>query len=80
MRIIDVILHAGQQTVAMLDPTTGEVVEMTLLHKGHNAREFYFQARCEWGSKPRSPGRTGNRMSGRPSGRDSGSRAPEAET
>jgi transposase len=25
----------------MLDPTTGEVVEVTLLHEGHNVREFY---------------------------------------
>jgi hypothetical protein len=34
-------LHARQQTVAMLDTTTGEVVKMTLKHEGHNVREFY---------------------------------------
>src|SRR6202049_3781411 len=41
MRIIGVDLHARQQTLAMLDTTTGEVVEMTLTHEGNNVREFY---------------------------------------
>ncbi len=41
MRIIGCDLHARQQTLAMLDTTTGEVVKMTLTHEGHNVREFY---------------------------------------
>ena len=41
MRIIGCDLHARQQTVAMLDTITGEVVEKTLLHEGSNVREFY---------------------------------------
>jgi hypothetical protein len=55
MRIIGCDLHARQQTLAMLDTTTGEVVEVTLQHEGDNVRKFNprFQARCEWVSKPR---------------------------
>ena len=34
-------LHARQQTLAMLDTATGEVVSMTLKHEGNNVREFY---------------------------------------
>jgi hypothetical protein len=41
MRIIGCDLHARQQTVAMLDTTTGEVVRMTLTHEGDNVRKFY---------------------------------------
>ena len=41
MRIIGCDLHARQQTVAMLDTATGEVVKMTLTHEGNNVREFY---------------------------------------
>jgi hypothetical protein len=41
MRIIGCDLHALQQTLAMLDTTTGEVVEVTLKHEGDNEREFY---------------------------------------
>ena len=41
MRIIGCDLHARQQTLAMLDTTTGEVVKMTLTHEGNNVREFY---------------------------------------
>jgi hypothetical protein len=39
-------LHARQQTLAMLDTTTGEVVEVTLQHEGDNVREF-----CRRGQK-----------------------------
>jgi hypothetical protein len=55
MRIIGCDLHARQQTLAMLDTTTGEVVEVTLKHGGDNVREFYssLPRRCEWVSKPR---------------------------
>jgi transposase len=41
MRIIGCDLHARQQAVAMLDTTTGEIVNMTLKHEGNNVREFY---------------------------------------
>ena len=41
MRIIGCDLHARQQTLAMLDTTTGEVVAMILTHEGDNVREFY---------------------------------------
>jgi hypothetical protein len=41
MRIIGCDLHARQQTLAMLDTPTGEIVEMTLKHEGDNVREFY---------------------------------------
>jgi len=41
MRIIGCDLHARQQTVAMLDTTTGEVVKTTLTHEDNHVREFY---------------------------------------
>ena len=41
MRIIGCDLHAAQQTIAMLDGDTGEVVERTLTHEGETVREFY---------------------------------------
>ena len=41
MRIIGCDLHAAQQTIAMLDRDTGEVVERTLKHEGEAVREFY---------------------------------------
>jgi transposase len=41
MRIIGCDLHARQQTLAMLDTTTGEVVNLTLMHEGNSVREFY---------------------------------------
>jgi transposase len=41
MRIIGCDLHARQQTVAMLDTITGELVKVTLTHEGDNVREFY---------------------------------------
>src|ERR1700739_3669029 len=43
MRIIGCDLHARQQTVAMLDTETGEVVNRTLQHEGKEVREFYSQ-------------------------------------
>ena len=43
MRIIGCDLHARQQSLAMLDTTTGEVVNLTLMHEGNNVREFYSQ-------------------------------------
>jgi hypothetical protein len=41
MRIIGVDLHTRQQSVAMLDPDTGELIEKILPHEGDEAREFY---------------------------------------
>jgi transposase len=41
MRIIGCDLHARQQTVAMLDTATGEIMKRTLTHEGNNVREFY---------------------------------------
>jgi len=41
MRIIGCGLHARQQTLAMLDTATGEVVNETLAHEGDCVREFY---------------------------------------
>ena len=44
MRIIGCDLHARQQTLAMLNTTTGEVVKATLRQEGNNVREFYSTA------------------------------------
>src|SRR5262245_7367434 len=41
MRLIGCDLHARQQTLAMLDTATGEVVKTTLKHEGNSVREFY---------------------------------------
>ena len=43
MQIIGCDLHARQQTLAMLDTTTGEMVNLTLMHEGNGVREFYSQ-------------------------------------
>jgi transposase len=41
MRIIGCDLHARQQTLAILDTTTGDVVNLQLMHEGNQVREFY---------------------------------------
>jgi transposase len=41
MQIIGVDLHTRQQTIAMLDTETGELVEETLQHVGEEVRNFY---------------------------------------
>lgn len=41
MRIIGCDLHTRQQTMAMLDTETGEVMEKTLKHEGDEVRRFY---------------------------------------
>ena len=41
MQIIGCDFHARQQTLAMLDTGTGEVVNRTLTHEGNGVREFY---------------------------------------
>lgn len=41
MKIIGVDLHTRQQTIAMLDDQTGELVEQELQHEGEEVRRFY---------------------------------------
>jgi hypothetical protein len=41
MQIIGVDLHTRQQTGAMLNVETGEIVEKTLRHEGDSVRELY---------------------------------------
>ena len=41
MQIIGCDLHARQQTIAMLDTDTGELVEKVIEHEGEKVREFY---------------------------------------
>jgi transposase len=41
MRIIGCDLHTRQQTIAMFDTETGEVIETTLEHEGETVRQFY---------------------------------------
>ena len=41
MKIIGVDLHTRQQTIAMLDDQTGELVEQELSHEGEQVRDFY---------------------------------------
>jgi hypothetical protein len=41
MKIIGVDLHTQQQTLAMLEDRTGELVEKELMHEGNQVREFY---------------------------------------
>jgi len=41
MKIIGVDLHTRQQTIAMLDDQTGELLEKELPHEGEQVREFY---------------------------------------
>jgi hypothetical protein len=41
MRIVGCDLHSRQQTLAMLDTTTGEIEKTTLKHEEKIVREFY---------------------------------------
>ena len=43
MRLIGCDLHARQQSLAMLETTTGEIVNLVLKHEGNEVREFYSQ-------------------------------------
>ena len=54
MRIIGCDLHARQQTIAMLDTTTGEMSTLTLMHEGKEVREFYSTASAPGASGYRS--------------------------
>ncbi len=46
MRIIGCDLHTRQQTIAMLNTDTGEVIEKTLKHDGDGVRKFYSTLPC----------------------------------
>jgi hypothetical protein len=48
MRIIGCDLHARQQTLAMLDTISGEVVNRSMMHEGTKCASFTFsfRARC----------------------------------
>jgi len=90
MRIIGCDLHSRQQTLAMLDTATGEVVRKTLKHEGDNVREFYSMLPHPVRVGIEATGsmrwfvnlmeELGNRKPGGPSGRDSSGRAAKAET
>jgi hypothetical protein len=41
MKIQGCDLHAKQQTIAMVDSDTGELIEKTLLYEGKAVRKFY---------------------------------------
>ena len=57
MRIIGCDLHARQQTLAMLDTVSGEVVNRTLMHEGNEVWEFYSELPRPvlWASKRLDP-------------------------
>ena len=89
MKIIGVDLHTRQQTIAMLDDQTGELVERELSHEGQQVRDFY-----EALPKPvlvgveatgsmhwffATTGGTRHRVPCRSSGTDPGRRATQAE-
>jgi len=48
MRIIGCDLHARQQTLAMLDTTTGEMVNLTLMHGGNEVKPDPTSRRASW--------------------------------
>jgi len=56
MRIIGCDLHARQQTLAMLDTTTGVVLEATLKHEGDKRAGVLFLAAKSGASGYRSHG------------------------
>jgi hypothetical protein len=55
MRIIGCDLHASQQTIAMLDRETGEIVERTLKHEAETCESSTRGSHRVWWSalKPR---------------------------
>ena len=91
MKIIGCDLHARQQTLAMLDTETGEIVEIPDSDARRRPRAgILFQISTSGASRDRShridamvsepDGRVGNRMPGRSSSKYTGGRATEAET
>jgi hypothetical protein len=88
MRITGVDLHTRQQTIAMLDADTGELVEKTLEHDGKQVREFYSAPRKSSGRDrshridalvSEADGRAGDRMPRRPSSENPQGRDPLAK-
>src|SRR6266446_4579958 len=84
MRIIGVDLHARQQTVAMLDTETGELIEKTLRHDGNEVRKFYSALPGQVlvgidALVSGATGRAGYRTQGRSSGKDSRSRTTQTK-
>ena len=89
MQIIGVDLHARQQSVAMLNVETGEVVEKTLQHEGDSVREFYstlagpvrvgIEADRFDAVVPGVNGRAGDRLPGGPSGENPRGRTAETK-
>jgi len=47
MRFIGCDLHARQQTLAMLETTTGETTNLTLLHEGNQVSAETLQENCQ---------------------------------
>jgi hypothetical protein len=45
MKIVGCDLHARQQSIALLDTETGELIERTLAHEAGQVREFYASLR-----------------------------------
>jgi hypothetical protein len=90
MKIIGCDLHARQQTIAIVDRETGELIEKTLSHEGDAVREFYAGPGSSSGGRDRGHGhdakisrtarRTRHRVPSGPSGQDPCGRNPEAET
>jgi hypothetical protein len=88
MRIMGVDLHTQQQTIAMLDTETGELVEKILEHDGDEVWKFYSTPRPSPG-RDRShridalvsgaAGKTTDRPSGRRSDEDPQSGDPQAK-
>lgn len=54
MRIIGVDFHVRQQTIAIFDTETKELVKKTLKHEGRRCGNsiLHYHARCRWGSRP----------------------------
>ena len=89
MKIVGCDLHGRQQSIAMLDTETGEVVEKILLHEGSGVRQFYATLEAPvlvgleaTGSMQwffRIARRVGDRVSGGTSGQDSRGRDTETK-
>jgi hypothetical protein len=57
MKIVGVDLHAKQQSIAMLDNETGELMERVIRHEGNAVREFYAALEGQTGARnPRQRG------------------------
>ena len=57
MRLIGVDLHTRQQSLAMLNTETGELIEKTLEHDGDEVRKFYSTLLAKFWRGPKLSGR-----------------------